>query len=337
METGPSQRIGTSIPFPTTEPPPPSFDAFIDNANGGTAYTVTLNSDITVNSLTINVANATLLQTSGTFQAGTATISAGTYQVNGGTIKGGNWTISGTGSMKFNGSGNNVLDNVSLTGAIDLSASSSYVRLINGTNFTAVASLSIGSNSTLGLGQASFDNANITLHGNSAVAIEGSQSVTLGTNVTISQAANSSGNIGQSFVVSGTDNLDNHGVIEALNTGSTITISPTGAFTNSGTLSAAGGGTINVNAGSATAPNFTNAGILKVDTGGTINLNGSYTTAGLNLASIQRLNSGGTINIQGKLDNTVGGPLALTAQTGSLRLSGGTIAGGSISGSGGRR
>ena len=67
-----------------------TYNAFLDGLNGNTAYTVTLNSNITVTSFALSSSFATLTQTSGSiFQTTTATISAGTYQVNGATVRGG--------------------------------------------------------------------------------------------------------------------------------------------------------------------------------------------------------------------------------------------------------
>src|ERR1700728_2714603 len=55
----------------------------------GSNYTVSLDSNITVDALTINSANASMQQTSGTLQAGIVNIEAGSYTLNGGTIQSG--------------------------------------------------------------------------------------------------------------------------------------------------------------------------------------------------------------------------------------------------------
>ncbi len=75
--------------------------------------------------------------------------------------------------------------------------------------------------------------------------------------------------------------------------------------------------------------NWSNLATLSVD-GGTLNLGGTFTLAGL--GTLNR--SGGTVNLVGTLDNTAT-TLALTAATGSWNLLGGTLKGGSLSGSGG--
>src|SRR5947208_7511248 len=82
--------------------------------------------------------------------------------------------------------------------------------------------------------------------------------------------------------------LTNQGLIQAINTGSTIAINPTGTFANAGTLSAAGGGTVTVTAGRSPVPNSTNTGTLALGTGRKHNLIGRYSTAGLNPARLAR-------------------------------------------------
>src|SRR5262245_37693143 len=74
-----------------------TYDAVI--AATGASYTATLNSSITVDSLTLGDASATLNHTSGTFRAiNGLNLTAGTYRLAGGTIS--NTTItSGGGSL----------------------------------------------------------------------------------------------------------------------------------------------------------------------------------------------------------------------------------------------
>ena len=77
----------------------PALGGFPNNSNGGVAtydavisttgpaYTVTLNTNITVEDLLLSSANATINHTAGTFTAtGAIAISAGAFQLNGGTI-----------------------------------------------------------------------------------------------------------------------------------------------------------------------------------------------------------------------------------------------------------
>ncbi|QVL34257.1 PEP-CTERM sorting domain-containing protein [Telmatocola sphagniphila] len=271
------------------------------------------------------------------------TATTGSLTLNAGTISGGTFTSSGGSSLNASTSSNNQLSGVAISGTLNLSGSNNYVRLTNGSTFSSGSSVTIGTSAGLGIGQTSvLDNVSITLGSNSYVAVEGNTNASLGSNVLISQSANTTGQVGNNYNFSGTGNLTNGGKIQAINTSSVININPTGTFTNTGTLlagSTTGGGTININptgngVGS-TSPTWSNSGQFMVDSNGVLNLGGRFTTAGLNLGGITRLNAGGTINITGTLDNTVGGPLALTATTGSLTLNAGTISGGTFTSSGG--
>jgi len=88
-----------------------NYQAII-NAVGGNPYTVTLDSDVNLNDLTIDSADATLDQTSGTLQAGTVNINNGTYQMDGGTIANSTINLAG-GSISLN---SGTLNGVSVTG-----------------------------------------------------------------------------------------------------------------------------------------------------------------------------------------------------------------------------
>ncbi|HEY2589889.1 MAG TPA: hypothetical protein VGI81_29365 [Tepidisphaeraceae bacterium] len=124
------------------------------------------------------------------------------------------------------------------------------------------------------------------------------------------------------------DAIVNDGVISADTGSGTITLPfpATGTLINRGTLSAANGATLTIDA------SWRNMGIL-TETNGTLNLGGTFTTH--SVANLRRV--GGTMNVTGTLDNT-GATLALTSTTGSLVLpAGGQIVGGTIAESGGAR
>ncbi len=272
------------------------------------------------------------------------TTATGSFGLAAGTISGGSITATGGASLIPNTNANNQLSGVTIgTGAVlNLSATSTYVRLTNGSTFAAGSTVTVGSSAGLGIAQTqTVDNVAVTLNANSYVAVEGATSVVLGSGVTVSQAASTTGNVGANFDFTGTGNLTNQGTIQVLNASATTTVNPSGSFTNSGTLKVGGATAAILNiapggAGVATgSPTWTNTGSMVVDANGTLNLGGRMTTAGLNLPGISRLNSGGTINITGPLDNTAGGPLALTTATGSFGLAAGTISGGSITATGG--
>jgi hypothetical protein len=123
-------------------------------------------------------------------------------------------------------------------------------------------------------------------------------------------------------------------------TGGTLTIgSGLLVHGHSGTVGAALRGLVNegtirvdVSGGvfTVTGAGWTNTGVIQADAGTTLNLAGTMTSSGLGTW----IGAGATVNLVGSLDNTLA-TLALTASTGSLRLSGGTITGGTIAGTGG--
>ena len=134
------------------------FDASI--AASGTAYTVTLNSNITVDGLTLNSANATVDQTSGTLtlaNGGTAALTAGTYDLDGGTIS--NSIITASGSvLQVSSNSGNMLTGDTITGDIFANTTSAAVQIGGGTTFTTAhlagsgSSIGFQNNQTLGGG-----------------------------------------------------------------------------------------------------------------------------------------------------------------------------------------
>ncbi|HEY4233524.1 MAG TPA: hypothetical protein VGM76_08860, partial [Lacipirellulaceae bacterium] len=128
----------------------PAQGGFPNNGNGGVAtydatisplgspYTVTLNSDVTVEDLLLNSANATLSQTSGTLSAtGAITLSAGTYSLAGGTIA--NSTVNATVPIAFAGLGSNLsgtLSGVTVSGDLNFPDTFSEGLITGGTTFT---------------------------------------------------------------------------------------------------------------------------------------------------------------------------------------------------------
>jgi hypothetical protein len=137
----------------------------------------------------------------------------------------------------------------------------------------------------------------------------------------------------------------NNGTLSATS-GSTMTMNNTGTGTNTGTISTTGGSMTvggsgvwsNVAANGVTATNATltlggvwsNSGAgTMVTSGSSINLGGTFTTA----QALAIVHTGTTtISITGTMTNSGGTQLALSPATGSWYLSGGTIVGGTISG-----
>ena len=86
----------------------------------GAEYTVSLSSDITIDELLLNSAEATVNHTGGTFGAsGAITLSAGTFQLNGGTISSTIIDVAG-GTLAITANVNNLLTGVTVNGDLTL-------------------------------------------------------------------------------------------------------------------------------------------------------------------------------------------------------------------------
>ena len=84
----------------------------------GSPYTVTLSTDVTVEDLLLNSANATLSHTSGTLTAtGAINLAAGTYSLAGGTIA--NSTVNATVPISLTSNAANTLSGVTVNGDLN--------------------------------------------------------------------------------------------------------------------------------------------------------------------------------------------------------------------------
>ncbi|MCX6877083.1 MAG: choice-of-anchor D domain-containing protein [Verrucomicrobia bacterium] len=331
-----------------------TYNAVI-NASGG-PYTVSLATDIVIQKLTLNSADATLELQSGNLTALTGvTLANGVLRMNGGTLL--NTTVTPTGgSVVFSGSSGNILNGATLGGDLVLNQAGDYhsLRLQNGASFTGNAQLGTpdGYGVVLGYEQTgtlyaktlNFDPA----FGNAYLSIDGDHTLTFGSSL----VARGSAVIGQAYFVGGTSTLVNQGRISADLVGQTLTINPS-VFTNQGIAETINGATLTLNASTAWSNatggtiratgagsilnfygNYTNAGsIVLADS--TLNLHGTFNTAALGLTGFSRSGTS-VVNIAGDLDNT-GGTLALTAATGDWTMAGGRIIGGTITQAGGAR
>src|ERR1700690_976026 len=79
------------------------YDAVI-NAPGAGPYTVTLNSNVTTDSVTLNSPNATLSQTGGTLTTTSLNISAGTYVLENASLQNATFTSSSTAAVNIQNS-----------------------------------------------------------------------------------------------------------------------------------------------------------------------------------------------------------------------------------------
>ncbi|MBL0922358.1 MAG: hypothetical protein IBJ10_09555, partial [Phycisphaerales bacterium] len=295
-----------------------TYHAIIDAT--GPNYTVTLNTNVTLDMLTLNSANATLSHSGGSFNPGVANISAGTYRLVGGSITGGVWNISGTGVFDVASSGNNNIIGATINGDIILSANSARSRVSGATRF-GTARLS-GPSSSLGFapGYTLLDaiRAEGAGGGSRNVEMNGSAgTVTIGATGSITHAAGTGGgfNIGGSQWFGGAMTLVNDGLIQMDASGQAMSIAAN-SFTNNGTL--------RVTAGTTTISSWSNAGLVEVS-GGTLNLGAFNTTSGIGTWN----RTGGAVNINGAINNA-GSSFTLNNSTGSWTLLGGSITGGEV-------
>jgi fibronectin-binding autotransporter adhesin len=312
----------------------PALGGFPNNGNGGVAtydamisaagspYTVTLNTNVTVEDLLLSSANATLNQTSGTFAAtGAITLSAGTFQLNGGTVS--NTTVNVTsGILAIAANGANLLTGVTVNGDLTLNTTSARTKIAGGTTFNTAHLAE--SQTDLGFAPGQTLGGTILFEGSSSGprAVEMMNSTagtfTVGPTGVIRTAAGLGGDaqIGGAFFFSGgAMALTNNGLISSQVSGRTITLNPTTSFTNAGTLEASNGGILVVPSGYTQT-----AGITRVSGGGTISamsgvtLNtitvdggqlegtGTITANVTNSATISPGQSAGTLAIAGNLN-----------------------------------
>ena len=244
--------------------------------------------------------------------------STGSWRLLGGTIKGGTINTSGGAKLVLTTSGG-TLDGVTLKGDLDMTAGSVYASVINGLTLNGTATLGFdgrlyfnGSQTLGGTGTVVFQNF-ATSSAPALVTNTAGMTLTIGPGITVrgGGGSNFSGTIGSNTYWGGGDNtsLVLQGTINADIAGMGIRLSPKGP----GTL--------------------TNTGTINLSNGGSINLGGNYSTA--SLGTINSSGSG-TVTLQGVLDNT-GATINLNQLTGSRRLSGVTIKGGTINASGGAK
>ena len=322
-----------------------TYDAVIDKL--GSAYTISLGVNITLETLTLNSANATIDQTGGIFTATDAiNLFAGTYELDGGTIS--NTTINVAGGMMiFSSINSNILsNNTTLQGDLNLSAlQSARVRLQSGATFTGNATLG-ADNTILAIEDTRIlSGKTINLDGNNAfLTIDGGNTLTLAASTLV----RGRGNITNGFFVNAVGTVVNQGTIRADLNGQTMTVSPV-SFSNAGTTEAVNGSTLNI-----AAPNWSNTGNINASGGSTVNFQGTWDNSGgtATVSATSSLNLSGnfTTGHLGTIDNSAGGGVSVTglwdntgvnftfnATTGSWRLADGEIRGGQITpGAGGQ-
>jgi hypothetical protein len=324
---------------------PTAADDAIINSN----VTVTHNAGAdAVHSLALST-GATLNLTGGSITDAT-TLDAPTgdshFNLAGGALVGA--TVSNGSTVFATTSSGGTLSGVTLAGTLDMTTVYGASATVAGGLTLNGGTVLIGSN-TGNYGLLSFDGGAQTLGGTGAVVFgthvydflragpTSGSSLTIGPGVTV---RGHTGAVGYSIYWLGPTDVTftNQGTIQADTTGGTISLGGNN-WTNTGTVEATGGGSLNLtapaNGWASTTPvtidgggsltlggtGWTTPGITLTDS--TLNLGGTFTRA--DLGTLTR--TGGTVNITGTLDNNT---LALDATTGPWQLSGGTLAGGTV-------
>ena len=317
--------------------PGDTYDATI-NATGA-AYTVTLDGPITIENLTLDSLDATLLHDTGVFTANAGIdLLAGTYQLSGATVSDTPINLAG-GELDFSNSSANIFSGVTVTGTLALDTPTARVRLLNGSTIGG-ADLT-GDGAYLGWQQNSTLDTTVNLDGaSSRLALEGNSTLTVGaTGVVNLNAANS--DLGAAFLFSGDNALVNQGTITADGTAGgskNRTINPDD-FTNEGTVAANNGAVLNLNTVNDSITNLAGA-VYQLDQS-TLNIEGGSGT--LDLPTGTTLSGNGLINATVITDgDVVPGPttgvlrvedgLTLTTNSSTVIELGGAIAGDAITG-----
>jgi hypothetical protein len=268
---------------------------------------------------------------------------SGSWRLLGGTINGGTINFADGQTLVTTTTGG-TLSGVTFNGDLTLSQTDAFVRVSNGLTLNGTAHLSgantqirsIGNQTIGGSGSISFEGSTGSER---YLTIEGTGQLTLAAGFTVRGGR---GRIGHQLETGGANVLVNEGTILADVSGQTLNIQPSsiGSFSNSGVMEARNGGSLNVGGGSGWSSSGTitadaatvsfstawsNSGTISSQNNSTVNLGGSFTRSGLGTFN----RSGGTVNLTGTLNNS-GALLTLDAASGSWRLLGGTINGGTI-------
>ena len=333
-----------------------------DSATVGAAKTVTINAGQTILNLTnagsVNI-DAFLLTLNGggsTTNTGTLNVGAGPIPNNaalniggghnidntggiinvradsvinqfGSTISGGTINTTGTGKLVAFASGVNFLDNTTLNGTLDMASGNGIERITNG----------LVLNGTVNIAQASIlaPQGNQTISGNGNIVFTDNNvynrlnveagNLTLGSGITV---RGNTGVIGNQSFVGGAATLINQGTIAADVSGGTITLDVNAGVTNTGTLRANNGGTLQLNQSGAGIANT--GGMIRADNNGAVVFNGVTISGGtLDTSSGGRLvaaaNGNNFIN-----NTTLNGTLDLASANGIERITNGLVLNGTV-------
>ncbi|HYC57790.1 MAG TPA: hypothetical protein VEL28_22885 [Candidatus Binatia bacterium] len=258
----------------------------------------------------------------------------GDWILRGGTILGGRVDgIDGAELVLSNSGG--LLDGVEVAGGVDMTATSANVRVQNGIELDGTITMGSAANMRFQGGQQMLSGeGEVVFQGasNKSITVDSGTTLTIGQDVTIGGDAGTVGSNGM---------IVNEGLIDA-NVAGEILVTSTQGWTNNGEIRARDGGDVQLSG------IWNNTALVAVEDGATLTLDGDWTNTGKLVADGSTVNLGGTftlvdlgsfdrtggsVNITGTFDNETN--LLLDLDTGSWRLVGGTILGGSVGATGG--
>ena len=285
---------------------------------------------------TVNL-TGTLTNSGNTF---TYNATTGSWNLVGGTVEGGALVFQAGQSLLISSNANNRLDGVAIAGDLLLDTTSAVVRIRNGLNISGVLHVSGDSASLAFEGSQTWSAGTVVFEGTTGgrriiEAVNGSTTLTLGAGFTVHGGF---GDIGGSRYFGNSFTLANNGAIAADAAGQSLDITSRVTLTNSGTITALAGTTLNINGATWTnaatigatgatlslGGAWSNTGTISA-TNATVNLGGTFTTVGLGAFN----RTLGTVNLTGTLTNS-GNTFTYNATTGSWNLVGGTVEGGAL-------
>ena len=311
----------------------------------GSPYEINVDSDITINDLTLDSTDATVtLSGNSIFSiSGDVNLDAGRFNLSNGTIFGGTINQDADGQLVVATSRGGTLDGTTVNGDLNLNNDFAGLRLINGATFQDNANLN-GQSSNLSTNTDTTLDQTINLTGNNTrFGTNGAAELTLDTDAQVNltgraSALGSVGSSGGTIINMGTVTVDradaadtttksinptvfnNQGTVDIINS-STLQITGEDGWSNTGTYEVSDGSTLNV------AGNFENAslGTVNNSAGGTVNLTGTVTTT-----DVANINNSGMVRLMGTLDNSEETLDFSQGAFGDFEISNGTIFGGTI-------
>src|SRR3989440_7095034 len=281
-----ASQWSTNPIYPNNDNPPgTTYDATI--AATGSAYSVSLNTDVSVDSLTLNSPNATLLHTNGALAVNSVNLLAGAYLLEGGWLQAG--VITGPGTIRTSRTAQGASTTSTLFGVVlDTDLEIRDTTELDMRGGLTLNGRTITLNNTLGIG-----GANLIATGQST------NSQTLGGTGTIIFTATRFSNVASTF---GTTLTIGPGIwIRADATDGNINAG--GVVRNDGTISCSSGRTMHFSG------NWSNRSTgLITATNGVLDFAGNYSNSGM----IQLNNA--TLVMAGKLSNTLAGVFNTSAR-----------------------